>query len=65
MGDQGDHFRRRAQECRKVAAQADSSWAKMLLELADELDEEAERSDQGEAAGQSEAPIRPTPIQES
>lgn len=44
MSNDSERFRRRARECRDIAAQTkDTWWSTMLLELADELEEEAER----------------------
>lgn len=43
MEDDASRFRMRAEECRKIAAEADSEfWRNELLELAKDLDDEAD-----------------------
>ena len=50
MGDDADRFRKRAEECRRIAANAkDEEWRKSLLDLARDLDEEADRIDREQA----------------
>jgi hypothetical protein len=43
VGDAAERFRRRALECRQLAANArDAYWRDKLMEIADQLDQEAE-----------------------
>ncbi|MFL6755318.1 MAG: hypothetical protein ACJ8EH_01725 [Sphingomicrobium sp.] len=46
MSEESDRFRTRARECRQIAAKVkDESWAQTLTDIADELDEEADKID--------------------
>ena len=46
MADDAARFRKRARECRKLAAGAkDEDWRRMLLEIATGLEEEADITD--------------------
>lgn len=46
MGDVADRFRKRARECRELAAQARTEqWRQSLLTLAQDLDDEAANVD--------------------
>ena len=50
MGDEAEGFRRRARECREIAERAnDGEWRRMLVSIAEELDEEADRIDADDA----------------
>jgi hypothetical protein len=61
MGEDSQHFRTRARKCRSVAAQAEGAWATMLLDLARELDSEAERMERQQRALQCSVPPRQDP----
>ena len=43
MWDDADHFRKRALECRRLAENAREGDKQILIEMADELEQEAER----------------------
>ena len=46
MGDDAARFRKRASECREMAAQAkDEEWRRWLLTLADDLESEAAKDE--------------------
>ena len=50
MGDDASRFRNRAEQCRKIAAEAGSKlWRNELLGLAKDLDDEADELDREEA----------------
>jgi hypothetical protein len=52
MGEDAERFRRRARECRNLAAQTgDKLWHATLGELADELEEEAAKLDDEDVEG--------------
>jgi hypothetical protein len=51
MGDDAERFRRRARECRELAERAyGREWRGKLIEIADELDAEADKTDAEEEA---------------
>jgi hypothetical protein len=51
MADDAERFRRRARECRQLAAEApNAQWRDKLVEIADELDAESDRIEQAARA---------------
>jgi hypothetical protein len=51
MADDSERLRRRARECRLLAAEApNSNWRDKLIEIADDLDAQSDRIEQEEAA---------------
>ena len=51
MGDDAGRFRKRAHECRELAARAkDAEWRRWLLTLADDLESEAANVDAEESS---------------
>jgi hypothetical protein len=60
MANDAEHFRRRARECRQLAAEAPNpQWRDKLIEIADDLDAESDRIEQEQAARRSERPSDP------
>lgn len=56
MTDEAERFRKRANDCRRLAGDArDEGARRTLSEMAVELDAEADRVDQEEATGPEEA----------
>jgi hypothetical protein len=55
MGDDAERFRRRARECRELAERAHGGeWRDRLIEIADELEAEADKADADEEAARRE-----------
>jgi hypothetical protein len=57
MPDDAERFRKRARECRLLAAEAPNAhWRDKLIEIADDLDACSDRIEQEQAARPSPAP---------
>jgi hypothetical protein len=55
MGEEADRFRIRSRECRNQAAQTpDREWRDKLIDIARDLELEADRLDEEEAARRNE-----------
>jgi len=64
MSDESGRFRRRAKECRDIAARApDGAWRMQLNELAKDLDAEASKIEAEEERSRSPTAQMPPPAQ--